>query len=450
MTSLKITNKSTFETLIWGQVSNQSLRTFKFLFGVLISFFAIRNIYYDFINSAYINCDFNWPIFSIITNHIPKNILPYFNGGCLVFGIQIARQKWGNIAYYGYLACFLPIFGFNYTYYQDHQLLIIIICSLLSLTAFNSKNGVTENWEVLMLKLLFSSILLWRGIAYLNPDWFSGATYSAIIDEKLHYPQISSTILSHNFTLFIIFALPIFEISSALLPWKFSKSLPLFWIGLLIYYSSNSLLDTKFEYSQMPLLLGLLSTVFLPTTYTESSLKKIKSVLSKLIQIGHTPPEKDQDKKGSQWIPILIWTYIAIQLIIPLNIYTIRKNFRWTITYPLFAWTMKLQATHKKGYYQIVNPATHAIIELIEAPRESMESDLTILRYAHQLRDHYKKEHNLTPDIYAHINRSIDSHPYVQWSNPSINLSVTDYQVTKSPSWIQPQPKDYFNQLQSQ
>ncbi len=444
MNNQKNTSTS-IENLILTPVINHSLILFKIMIGVLISFLAIRNIYFDFIHTAYINNTFYWPIWPQMAQHIPRSMFTYLNLGTLLFGIQIARQKWGAWSYFGYLICYLPLFTFNYTYYEDYQLLLITICVLLSLTSHQKaiKSAQIQSWEILIFKLLFSSILLWRVIAYLNIAWLSGTTLKTVLA-----PTVLKNLLfspSNWIIIAISISLPIFECCLALIPWKFPKLIPGLWIGLLLYFYTNIFFDSEFQYSQMPLLLFALSTLFLPADYPKNFIKKITQLLDKIIQAGKSisTPSQNSTQQISPTVKTLIAVYVIIQLIIPLNVYTILPNHKWVITYPTFSWSMKKQRTVQYGYLTLVNPTTKETSQ-IKPPDGVLDTPLTLLIYAHQLRDSYKSQYGVTPEIYAHLRKSINNRPITPYTNPEIDLSKVNYQFGKSPSWILPQPENYF------
>ena len=434
---------TSIENLILTPVINHSLILFKIMIGVLISFLAIRNIYFDFIHTAYINNNFYWPIWPQIAQHIPRTMFIYLNLGTLVLGIQIARQKWGSWSYLGYLICYLPLFAFSYTYYEDYQLLLIFICLFLGLTSHSKtvEPQKIQNWEILIFKLLFSSILLWRVIAYLNIGWLSGTTMKAILASTV----LKNLLLSPSINwivLIISIALPIFECCLALIPWKSPKLIPILWIGLLLYFYANNFFDSSFEYSQMPLLLFALSTLFLPADYPKNFIKKVTHLLDKVIQAGKSI--STQSQQLSPMAKALIGVYVILQLIIPLNVYLILPNHKWVITYPTFSWSMKRQVSHKYGYISLVNPSTKEEISRIEPSQIILYTSLTLLKYTHQLRDDYKNRYGVNPEIYAHFAISINNRPITPYTNPEIDLSKVNYQFGKFPSWILPQPENYF------
>jgi hypothetical protein len=442
--------KFNFEAQIWSKISNQSLIIFKSMFGLLIAYLAIRNIYFDFIKNAYINCEFFWPLLPVLYKKIPKLSLFYFNFAILIFGIQIMRHKWGSWAYIGFLLSYLPIFGFNYTYYQDYQLLIIIISVLLALTQNRKKTNpaVTEAWEILTLKVLFSTILFWRTAAYLNSDWLSGTTYNAIIQFKFaqQLPFLAQTLSISAIKFIIIFGLPIFESTSAVLPWKTKKYLPFLWLILIFYCTANSMINSVFLTSYTPILLILLSTLFLSPTYPTSLFKKFQTLLDVIVKTNKEAPKNEIKEivKKSKIRSFIIYAYIILQLLIPLNIYFVQTNFKWEICYPLFAWTMKMQLFESEGFYTLKHPLTHQELIKINCPYSFTSSALCILAYGHKLRDQYQKQYGISPDVYADIKKSINKRPLVQWTDPTVNLSKITHKIGSDPSWISPMPKDYF------
>ena len=447
MNSIK---KFNFEIQIWSKISNQSLTVFKSLFGILITYLAIRYIYFDFIKIAFINCDFSWPIWPTLTQKIPKSSLVYLNIALIIFGIQITRQKWANWPYIGFLLCYLPLFGFNYSYYQDHQLLIIIICILLTLTQ-NTKTSnsiVTEIWEVLIFKILFSGILFWRAIAYLNYDWLSGATYQATIHFSFaeQLPLLTQTLSITTIKYIIVFGLPIFELTSSILPWKTKKYLPFLWIILSFYSIVNSMIDSVFATSFTPILLILLSTLFLSPSYPTRLIEKLQKILTSIIKINKKTSQNGTKEfdENSKTTLFFIYAYIALQLLIPLNIYLRSSDARWSKCYPVFAWTMKNSILNSVGYYTLKHPVSDQELLKVQCPREMTFSALSILKYGHKLRDQYQKQYGISPDVYADIKKSINKRPLVQWTDPTVNLSKITHKIGSDPSWISPMPKDYF------
>jgi hypothetical protein len=446
MNNQKNTSIPNIEKLILTTIPNQSLMMFKLLFGIAISFFAIKNIYYDFINLAYIKSDFFWPIWPTLIQTLPKSVFSYFNIGTLIFGIQIARQRWGNWPYWGYLLCIIPLFTFNTTYYLDHQLLLIIIALLLSLTSSTKEieNNTIQIWEITLFKLLFSGVLAWRVIAYLNINWLSGVTIKAMI--KGTNFNMSSIPDLHWFLVAISIGMLIFEICFALIPWKFPKSVPWFWIGLFIYFQINNLIDSRFAFSQMPLLFFILSTLFLSPTYPKKILDNLSQNFEKISKIGNSAFDSSKNKLDT--LPLLtkslILTYVIIQLIIPLNIHTILLNHRWHLSYQPFAWTMKKQITGIAGEVIIVHPTTKEIISRIKVEKKTFDTSAIFLIYIHRLRDEYKKKYGFTPEIYADVKKSVNLRPWAQYTDPTINLAHINYKFGKYPSWVLPQPDNYF------
>lgn len=415
------------------------IRIIKILIGTLLTYLALRAYYYDFVTHAYLTPLFHYPLFPKLNWIINPTTIPYFFLGSLIFSSAMILEKKFPWSFIGYLICYIPIVSLDQTYYQDYQLAIIIICALLALTNTSNSKGIALKWEILSIRSLFSIILIWRGISYLYKDWLNGNVWTHIISSKFYYsPYLINVLESPILKTSIIILLPLFEITSAILPWKYPKYLIITTLYFIFYTNFYSYGTSLFDLNPIMIILGILSIAFIPN----STVTTVKNFITKYDYDQTQKSETPLSSKNKILKPLLL-TFVIIQVLIPLNMY-IFKDQIWYNSYPNFAWTMKQSTRIYSGHFIVVDPVTHKVIDRV-IPKDQIKNSNSFITIAKKINKEFQDIYHFSPKIYGNFYIEINNRPRVPYTNPAIDLTKVDSKFEKHPHWILPPPAGYFD-----
>lgn len=150
------------------EVDGASLRAFQAMFGLLLTFAALRTLWYGWVFEQYLAPETHFPWIDGLP--VPEAPLLYAMFVAMaVCGLLLAASVRPKLAAAVHLACFLYVELLDRALYLNHYVLVTWIEAILLLLPLGAAR--TPAWGLWLLRACVGSVYLWAGLCKLNPDW---------------------------------------------------------------------------------------------------------------------------------------------------------------------------------------------------------------------------------------------------------------------------------------
>jgi hypothetical protein len=286
----------------------------------------------------------------------PRVLFPYFGFGWLeplpgawmhgLFALLVLLAALICLGLWYRVATALFFVGYTYTFlldqtnYQNHLYLFCLIALLLSLTDAHRAFSVdayrrelsshVPRWQPALFAFQVGVVYSYAALNKLDAEWLSGAAMTIGLGEGQTAPW-ALTLLAHPIAgkLLAWSGLAIDLAGVPLLLWRRTR---LHMYGLLaVFHLANSQL---FSIGVFPWFMLVGTTIFFSPSWPRTLLPFLvrKDLARGSLRIGEFGP----------LCRILVFTYVALQLLVPLRRHLYPGNPAWTLDGQYFSWTMKL------------------------------------------------------------------------------------------------------------
>ncbi len=427
------------------RVDVSTLALFRFLFGVLLCWEAIRYFALFRVDEYYkeVTFHFTYPLFGFVSA-LPGDLmfLPFMVMGisALLVGLGLFYRASAVLFFLSYTYIFL----IDSTQYNNHYYFISLVGFLLcfisphvrySLDAKRNpeiRSNTVPYWHLFLLRFQIIIVYFFGGVAKINPDWLKGEPLRHWVEPE-QVILIDGVLTHEMWVYFLSYAGLLFDllIGFALL-WRKTRVVSM--IAVLIFNLGNSHL---FSIGIFPWLMIATTVLFLEPETPRLWLRRHRFIRN--LKKEHPAPLPANPLP----VYLLLGVFCGLQILLPLRHFLWPGNVSWTEEGHRFAWHMKLRSKQGSLYFIARDPETgreqmlHISKDLTDRQIGKMTGrpDM-ILQYAHFARDRLKTRGMKNPEIYAKTSISLNFKPRRPLIDPNANLSEKEYSVWFHNDWI--------------
>ncbi len=365
----------------------------------------------------------------------------------------------------------IVVFFLSFTYielmdkttYLNHyyfvSLLSFVLIWLPAADYFSVDKGADKSvsipsWTINSLKVFVGAVYFYAGLAKLNSDWLIEAQPLAIwLPAKYDIPLLGGLMqqawvhfafswAGAAYDLFIVF----------FLLWRPTR--PLAFVAVVVFHVLTRIL---FPIGMFPYIMIVSALVFFGADFHDRLLNMMVSIWRKItpttspLSRGAGPGEREtnnkarpQDAKKVNWSKAVVYTVLALHLVLPWRYLAYPGELFWTEEGYRFSWRVMLM--EKAGYlnYKIVDPVSgkRSVINPADYLTAFQNKQLAtqpdfILEFAHHLAVLHQKEGGPLPAVYAESYVALNGRGSQVYVNPDINL-IDITQATPRTEWLMP------------
>jgi len=439
---------------------------FRIVFGILciaegISLFSYLHLY----KRAFDPELFHFKYYGFEWVHpMPDPFMSIFFVLLILAGVGIMlgwRYRWCMLFY---------AFGFSYTFYMEagfylnHGYLFMMLCfSMLFFPAHRAysldvlQERVTPikgapRWPLLFLRFMMAVVYIYGGIAKINADWLNAVPLKYWLAGKSKLFLIGPVVKLEQTAWFMSYgglALDLLVVPFLLIkktrPWAFGCVLFFHFVNLLI-----------FEIGIFPWMSTALTALYFSPDFPKRLWNWLSSKIKKLQSVGQWwqqlwAPSLDRQIEfhysslQKKLITTSLIVFCSIQLLLPLRHHLYNSHVLWTEQGHRYSWRMMLRSKQGRGHFKVVDKATSRNVTVNirkyvskRQARKVYMHPYFILQVAHMLREEYKKEGMVDPEVYADLKLRVNGRPYQQYVNPNIDLAKEKWSIFRSVDWLEP------------
>lgn len=423
-------------------ISNNALIIFRIILGVLIAIESFGAIATGWVKRVFIEPQFTFSFigFEWLQPLEGQGMYYYYiimglMGICISLGY---KYRWNMLA-------FTMLWSGSYfmqkSSYNNHYYLLMLIAFIMCFLPANKRLSVDakikpETYTTLMPNWCLSLIILQLWIVYsfgafakIYPDWLNGTTMEILMRNKADYFLIGNLLQSQTFQLFLTYGGILFD--GLIIPILLFKPTRVF--GVIASFFFHIFNAVVFQIGIFPFLsLGFLIFFIQP--------EKVEKVFFK----SRSQQTKYLNFKYKKLTKLCIFTYLIIQILLPLRHWFIKDDVLWTEEGHRLAWRMMLRA--KTGICKVyifshtynrrfkVNLNDHLITK-------QQKNLATKPDFMWQFAQHLKKEYAKKGDsisVYINSKISVNGKPYKTYINSKKDLAATPWNHFKHHTWILP------------
>ncbi|CAM3629416.1 HTTM domain-containing protein [Pontibacter korlensis] len=348
---------------------------------------------------------------------------------------------------------FFLLFGYSFfsekTHYLNHHYLIFLVSGLMVLLPAHRKlsldvrrqpdleNDVAPQWTLWLFRVQLLIVYFYAGIAKIQPDWMAAKSVSIWMSHKTHY-YIIGPYLNTPFMIWMIsWGGVVFDllIGFALL-WPRTR-MAAFWLAFAFHIFNSAV----FHVGVFPYFMIAANVLFFtPEQIARWFFRKEISPVSLESQPLKQPTW--QRRLGVQFFIL----YLGWQLLFPLRHFFIPGDVNWTEEGHRFSWRMMLRTKSGNVYFTVRDAATQRseivwpkVYLVKEQLKELHKHPDMIWQFAQFLKEEYKKQGMVSPEVYAHSSLSLNGYPRYPIVDPTVDLAALPY-TWGAKNWVTPRP----------
>jgi len=359
------------------------------------------------------------------------------------------------------LSIVLFALGFAYWFllekarYQNHFYLIgllsLILCCIPASGAWSIdarlkphlRRSTVPAWMLWLLRFQIAVPFFFGGIAKITPDWLQGEPMRMWLAEFTTIPIVGqyldgawvAYLFSYGGLLFDLLVAPLL-LWRKTRPWAFGVSL--------LFHLANSQL---FHIGIFPWFLMGATTIFLDPDWPHAVLRRCGWRLADTAEAGSTFRHGAASPSASPLTPVatmLLFTYVALQCLIPFWHYRYPGISSWTMEGHFFAWHMRLAEKVTGIRFWITDPET-GVREVHDPnqtlPRWQVDAMSTnpemIRQYSHFLAVLRTREGDGPVAVRVNVLNSLNGRKPQPLIDPNVNLAAVPFSWSAYP-WVMP------------
>lgn len=431
---------------------SSKLAVFRICFGLMMFYSMIRFWSKGWINSIYIEPDFNFKYYGFEWVQGLGNYTYLLFMICILCSIFIVLGFWYKTSMSIFFLTFTYIELIEKTTYLNHYYFISLLSFLLIFLPANScfsldnfSRGTSykkvPSWTVDSIKLLMIIVYFYAGLAKINSDWLLNALPLKIwLPSKYDIPYIGETILQYNWVHYLMsWGGMLYDL---LIPFLllYKRTRLIGFIFVIFFHVFTAIL---FPIGMFPYIMIVSALIFFDG---KTHNKIIKFLKRNLFLIRNKIIEKpiDSNQKHRKLSITILSIFFFFQIIIPFRYVFYPSELFWSEEGYRFSWRVML--VEKIGYtnFKVVNKKSgnsfyikngHFLTDL-QIKQMSFQPDM-ILEYAHFLGDHFRSQGYQNIGIYAESYVSLNGRPSQELIDPKVDL-LEQEESLKTKKWIKP------------
>lgn len=443
-----------FQKYLSQTTSAATLAFYRLAFGFMMLFSLIRFSVNGWIEKFYISPKFHFTYYGFEWVK-PLGIYTYLLFiVCGIAALAVAigyKYKWAIATFF---LSFTYIELMDKTTYLNHYYFITLVSFVLIFLPANSyfsadalKNEKIRfekipQWNVDILKFLLALVYFYAGLAKLNSDWLLEAMPLRIWLPENNDLPILGYLLNQTWVQYAFsWTGAIYDLIIVFLLLN-KKTRP---VGFFLVVVFHVLTRILFPIGVFPFVMIVSSLLFFEADFHKKVLSFIGKKLSISLDLFENKKEKTQSFNGlSKLKLVFLACFVIFQLAFPFRYLLYPNELFWTEEGFRFSWRVMLM--EKAGYaeFRVLDTLNKKGIRVnnpdfltpFQEKQMSFQPDF-ILEYAHFLRDHYKKEGFVNPEVYVSSYVALNGRLSQQYIDPKINLSKENENF-KHKTWILP------------
>ncbi|MDX2127541.1 MAG: HTTM domain-containing protein [Chloroherpetonaceae bacterium] len=435
-------------------VSSAPFAVFRVLFGFALVFSSIRFIILGWIDDQYISPVFH---FSYYGFSWVKPLPPIMLYG--LYGLMTLAALLILIGFYYRIAtvCFFILFNYfellDKAYYLNHYYFVSLTVFLLIVIPTHSRLSIDcylkperyrvrlPRWNLILLQLQIGCVYFFAGIAKMNADWLFDALPLRIWLPAHNDLPLVGSIFSYVETAFVFsWAGMLFDtLIVFFLLWKRTQFFA--YATVVLFHSITGLL---FPIGLFPLVMIFSTPLFFHHQFHD---RLVFWIESKNFFIYTSKSINHPLQQGFSVIhQFFFFSYITLQILIPLRSFLYSGNLYWTENGYRFSWRVMLMEKSGEATFYVKDSTTGRegmVInrEFLNATQEkqmSFQPDM-ILEFAHFLHNHYSQKGMKNPEVRAEVYVTLNGRPSQLFIDSTRNLALETENFFEK-KWVLPYP----------
>lgn len=433
---------------LFKKIDIAPLVVFRVFYGILVCAEAFGAIGTGWVRRTFIEPKFTFSFIGFEwLQPLPGNGMYYYFILMGLLGVLITLGYKYRFSAFAFAFLWAGVYLMQKTSYNNHYYLLMLLAFImgflpanksLSLDAhFNpkEKRDWMHNWvRWLIIGQLFI-VYTYASIAKLYADWLDFSIIEILMRSKKDYWLIGELLQEkwlHKIIAFFGIAFDLLVVPALL--WKPTRKVA---FGLSIFFHLFN--SYVFRIGIFPYLsLAFCVFFFEPKTIRKLFLKK------KEIDI---PKHRDYPKKY-KWVVTALFTYLLIQLVLPLRHHTIKDDVLWTEEGHRLSWRMMLRSRSGTISYRVINKETkkETIIKLDDFLTKKQRRKVgSYPDFAWQFAQYLKKEYakqGQDVSVFVKSRAKVNAGKYHLFIDPKVDLAAVPWKHFSHNEWILPRENE--------
>ena len=453
---------------LFRPVDNSFLIFFRIVFGAIMLWEVYRYLTAGWISRYYIEPTIYFSYYGF------SWVKPWPGNGMYIHFVVLGLVAFCVLIGFFYrIAATLFFLGFSYVFlldqtrYLNHFYLIVLISFImiflpaeraLSVDARlrpTIRSDTTPVWTLWLLRTQIGIAYFFGGIAKLNADWLRGEPMRSWLQPYTHLPVFGNFFANEWVVYSFVFGGLLLDLLVVpLLLWR--RTRPYAFIAAVIFNLINSQI---FQIGIFPWFMLGATLIFFPPDLMRRVVRWIIHAFTTDASI-ESPPETQLKPAPANPAPVveecgpltsrqkaiavLLATYLAFQVFLPLRHFAYPGNVSWTEEGHNFSWHMKLRTKRADALFTVVHPASGRTWAI--DPREHLEArqfmkmtthpDM-ILQYSHFLVEQKRREGFDNVEVRARVMASLNGRKPQLLIDPEADLAKERLSLLPA-KWILP------------
>ncbi|MFK7968994.1 MAG: HTTM domain-containing protein [Bacteroidia bacterium] len=424
-------------------VSSAPLVSFRIIFGAVMVFSAARFMVSGWIEDHFVDIQFTFKYTGFEWVELLPPVWMYaIHVVMLLAAIGITIGLWYRVSAIVFFLSFTYVELIDLTWYLNHYYFVSLVSFLLIFVPANTRLSVDAwrnpairrmlipRWTVWIFKFQIAVVYISAGLAKIRYDWLINALPLKIWVPANSGLPIIGKLMAWKYSpwLFSWFGMLYDSFIVFFLSWK--KTRMLAYLSVIVFHG---LTGWMFQIGVFPLVMVGATWIYFSEHFHEKLISFCERKLSFSVisdeQLTIDVPKKRFIIHRSS--SILLYIFIAFQLLFPWRYLLYDGNLFWTERGYRFGWRVMLmeKAGTATFYVKDQESGREGIVdnrEFLHPHQEkqmAMQPDM-ILQFSHFLADHYNKEGVANPAVRAEVYVTLNGRPSRLLIDPNVHLST--------------------------
>lgn len=433
---------------LFEPVGNSQLVLFRIMFGLLLCFHCISEISNGIVYTIFIEPPFTFTFIGFeFLQPLRGNGMYYYFGLMAIFGLMIMMGAWYRIAMISFAVMWTILYLMQKSNYNNHYYLILLVCWLMAIMPANRagsfdawrnkkiRNACCARWIPLLFIAQMAIMYFFAGISKLYPDWMSGKFIEIRFSRLSMHPHLGFLYGNKIFQMLITYGGIVFDLFIIpLLLWKKTRNIALLSAVLFHLFNSYTFRIGIFPYLSIAMLVFFIDPEKLRSFFYRKEKCRLPDEL--YFTIGH-----------KKLMLAFLFTWIIIQLVLPLRHLLYPGNVFWTEEGYRMSWKMMLRTKSGTVYFMVKDPQSGQLWKVEPAkhfkPLHMMwlsGSPDIIWQYAQRIKKDFTRKGFPSVEIYAIGQVSMNRQTPKPLVNAETDLAKIKWSHFKHANWIMPEP----------
>ncbi len=339
--------------------------------------------------------------------------------------------------------------------YNNHYYLVCLLSWLMvflpaakDYSIYALKTGQRSNqmpfWVLILIIGQVWIVFTYATVAKLYPDWLDGRVIALFMEGKKNYPIIGPWLQNELLQKVIIWGGIVFD--ALIIPgllWKRTR-----YVAFILSIGFHLFNSVVFQIGIFPFMSIAFAFLFFSPKTLREKFGPLLALFDKRfnMKLGTGSQNSSEHQSQSTWVPVLIITYLLIQMLLPLRHYLIQDSVLWTEEGHRMSWRMMLRARKGITSFYVMEPGTgvksvYPVRGLITQKQLKMLSSHPdfIWQMAQKIKA-IEATKGREVAVYARSRVSVNGRDYAPFIDPDVNLAAEPWDPWRHHSWILPSP----------